>query len=1001
MSNNVNQLQVDTGGMKLLNSTISVNDIQNVTDGDSIDSSSTDAQLATAKLIYTTITGSALWYQDDSSPYNLVAKGAVNIDTISGSSGNFIAGEGAGASLTTGGANVIIGPDAGADMNTNGSTIAIGREANRYNDTGIQIVAIGDYAGRGQSGSTTGSYGTYVGAYAGANVTTAAHNVLIGRQAGDALTTGGENVVVGSQGLTTNQTGVQNAVLGDGEMWNSGNVSNNVAIGWSAGGNAQGSNNVFIGSEAGYNEAGSNKLYIDNSNTASPLIYGDFNTNDITINGTLTVAESGNQLVIDASGMKLLNSTATVNEILNTVDADAIDASSTDDQLATAKLIYNEIQAITTGYGQVDHTLLSGLQGGNGSDEYYHLDSTDYTVLSAITSTDVSNWDSAYSHSTSFHVSSHSDLTGVAGSGDEYHVSQNVYNAMSSDGSTLTITGTVSATGDVDVDGSFSFDSGTAVDNIVTSISDPGADTNLVTEAAIFSHVDSISGTLQSQITGQNEFIELIDTPAAYAGSENYYLRVNASGTEVVFDNTVNDWMADSEEPTGFTEYKTGSTISFSGNTVTISGTYSYWIKGTKYSKSGVDQVAVSSGTEGIQHVYFDGETLSYSTSFSNDILSDYAYVANVYWDDSNNQIILFGDERHGMIMDNATHINLHNSQGTVYISGLAPSDVQADEDGSLNSHAQFGMGSGYILDEDLMHTISSVAVSGTIPVFYRAGADSGGVWRRDSQSGYAFLNATNRPYWNELSGSTWQLSEVPTGNLVLVHIFATNDADQPYISVMGQSSYADNVSARLGAAEEMNQLVLSGLPSAEYVAVATFILDVDDTFNNDVNARYITTEDGNDFYDWRRANLSSATGASANQHSQLAGLTDPNQHPASSIYTSTTNFDGALSSADDTVQKALDTLDNAIAGTGHYHYGEDLTWQGSNVWDVTDATISGSEGVVNTDNVDVYLNGLLNKNDSEYYTISVVNNTLTVTFAYNTYDSDWAHIKFWKQETS
>ena len=70
-------------------------------------------------------------------------------------------------------------------------------------------------------------------------------------------------------------------------------------------------------------------------------------------------------------------------------------------------------------------------------------------------------------------------------------------------------------------------------------------------------------------------------------------------------------------------------------------------------------------------------------------------------------------------------------------------------------------------------------------------------------------------------------------------------------------------------------------------------------------------------------------------------------------------------------------------------------------MWDVSGATISGAEGVVDTDNVDVYLNGLLNKDDSEYYTISVVNNTLTVTFAYNTYDTDWAHIKFWKQETS
>jgi len=48
-------------------------------------------------------------------------------------------------------------------------------------------------------------------------------------------------------------------------------------------------------------------------------------------------------------------------------------------------------------------------------------------------------------------------------------------------------------------------------------------------------------------------------------------------------------------------------------------------------------------------------------------------------------------------------------------------------------------------------------------------------------------------------------------------------------------------------------------------------------------------------------------------EHSALLGLDDPNAHPATSIYTDTTNFDGILSTADDTVQKALDTIDDAL----------------------------------------------------------------------------------------
>jgi hypothetical protein len=124
-----------------------------------------------------------------------------------------------------------------------------------------------------------------------------------------------------------------------------------------------------------------------------------------------------------------------------------------------------------------------------------------------------------------------------------------------------------------------------------------------------------------------------------------------------------------------------------------------------------------------------------------------------------------------------------------------------------------------------------------------------------------------------------------------------------------------------------------------------------------------------------------------------LAGLTDPSQHPASSIYTNTANFDGALSSADDTVQKALDSLDNALDTYAHVHYEIDLTLSGSNVWTVTDSSITG----LSTDNMDVYLNGLLNRDHEDYFTASVVSDKLTVTFAYNTYSNDWGHVKFWK----
>jgi len=84
-------------------------------------------------------------------------------------------------------------------------------------------------------------------------------------------------------------------------------VQNNTALGRRAGRfNYTGSNNTFIGHEAGYNsnaasgsvmigyqaglnETNSNRLYISNSSTATPLIFGNFATPTVRINGKFEI----------------------------------------------------------------------------------------------------------------------------------------------------------------------------------------------------------------------------------------------------------------------------------------------------------------------------------------------------------------------------------------------------------------------------------------------------------------------------------------------------------------------------------------------------------------------------------------------------------------------------------------------------------------------------------------------------------------------------------------
>lgn len=116
---------------------------------------------------------------------------------------------------------------------------------NGFNSTGLGIGA--------RTASTAGFYQTLIGHNAGTNLTASAtlFNTYIGASSGFTGTT----------------------------------VNRNTYIGAYAGYLSTGSDNIFIGKDAGYNELGSNKLYISNSNTSTPLLGGDFSTQELKIGG--------------------------------------------------------------------------------------------------------------------------------------------------------------------------------------------------------------------------------------------------------------------------------------------------------------------------------------------------------------------------------------------------------------------------------------------------------------------------------------------------------------------------------------------------------------------------------------------------------------------------------------------------------------------------------------------------------------------------------------------
>ncbi|WP_225034625.1 tail fiber domain-containing protein [Winogradskyella sp. SM1960] len=118
------------------------------------------------------------------------------------------------------------------------------------------------------------------------------YSIFLGHGAGIDDDGGNFNTSLGYLSLYSNTSGVGNVAIGPSALQSNLIGNGNIAIGRSAGISNTGNDNVFIGNSAGTNPSnGDNKLYINNGQSSNPLIYGEFDTNLIRINGTLDVTE--------------------------------------------------------------------------------------------------------------------------------------------------------------------------------------------------------------------------------------------------------------------------------------------------------------------------------------------------------------------------------------------------------------------------------------------------------------------------------------------------------------------------------------------------------------------------------------------------------------------------------------------------------------------------------------------------------------------------------------
>ena len=330
-------------------------------------------------------------------------------------------------------------------------------------------------------------------------------------------------------------------------------------------------------------------------------------------------------------------------------------------------------------------------------------------------------------------------------------------------------------------------------------------------------------------------------------------------------------------------ENRTDSTLGFVNGTRTftitpVSGDFTFFVEGIKFVKYTAESIIITN-VEGIHLIYYDDGILSESvnpTAAQIDvIIKTKSMVTVFYWDVSAVAQIYFGEKRHSANMSPYTHSYLHFIEGLAYSSGLGLSSMLVDQDGSLNTHAQFAIDLGVVINADIKEDVSAILSTTGLPIYYMLGVSS--EWQKETSAGFSVrtfdgTNATRLAY-NQYTGGAWQLTETPTTNYVLCHVIATVEKDTPMIAVMGQAIYTTKKDARLGAWTEVISL-MTDLPFSEIRVISSVIFQSTTAMANDVKGAVVSTEEGDNYIDWRSHSIDRVE-ISTTDHGSLTGLGD------------------------------------------------------------------------------------------------------------------------------
>ncbi len=260
---------------------------------------------------------------------------------------------------------------------------------------------------------------------------------------------------------------------------------------------------------------------------------------------------------------------------------------------------------------------------------------------------------------------------------------------------------------------------------------------------------------------------------------------------------------------------------------------FSYWFEGELVTVTDAKKIQVATDFEG--YIYYnDAGELDTTITAAHTLIVSTALVAYLYLNGTENELVWYADERHGMVMDGQTHLAMHKDEGFFVANGLEMAQI-------TNNDTDFDpISIGNCGDEDVKAWFETV--TSTAKFLYMEGASSH--WRIQTDNTKFGLVDSGNVVYNNISG-TPTLTTIGSDRVIMTFV-ATNNKLAPIVKHVGQTLYTTRNRARDGVQSDWWRQVLDGLPGPELQPIAAVII------NNSSTGTVEEGADGETWYDMK-----------------------------------------------------------------------------------------------------------------------------------------------------